>query len=449
MSDITVEYVGHACLLIAAGDERIITDPWFTNPVMANSWYHVPRYSRDIEALPRLDYIYVSHEHADHLDIPALRRLTPTATIVIPAYGDGKMERALAEAGLPHKVVALVDGQEFKTRGGATIAIYAADTGSKDSSLVVARGNTCVYNHTDNWITPAKMKRIGQRWQVDVAFQCYAGVGSFPSYMLWPLDYRVQRGQSKKTQLFQRMKEAVEALRPGTIVPFGASFGYLRPETLWLNDVCATNPTECREWLQANGVTIPVTLMDHGDLWTKERGVHPGAVRHSTAIDAKAIAEYAAFHAKTIERKRNDEAVDPKYLTLNDTMLGDYLRAWIDADRERLGDLAITVQFSISGANGVTWTADIGRRTVTKSIPALPNLFLSMTDTELFNGLVHRGYTIADLYLSSRIQMNRYPYDAYYKTFFDSFFWWDEGQQVRANQKRADALGGDWRKAAA
>ena len=89
MSELTVEYVGHACLLIAADDEHLITDPWFTNPVMANSWYHVPRYARTIQELPDLNYIYVSHEHADHLDIPALRQLTPSATIIIPAFGDG------------------------------------------------------------------------------------------------------------------------------------------------------------------------------------------------------------------------------------------------------------------------------------------------------------------------------------------------------------------------
>ena len=89
MTDFAVEYVGHACLLLNIDSEHIITDPWFTNPVMANSWYHVPKYARSIDQLPPLDYIYVSHEHADHLDIPALRQLTPDATVIVPDFEMG------------------------------------------------------------------------------------------------------------------------------------------------------------------------------------------------------------------------------------------------------------------------------------------------------------------------------------------------------------------------
>ena len=444
---VQIEYVGHACLLIEAGGETLITDPWFTDPVMANSWYHVPFFSREISQLPRLDYIYVSHEHADHLDIPALRRLTPDAAIVIPAYGDGKLEATLAAADLTQSVITLGDGEEFVTPRGTTLTIYFADTGSKDSSLMVSHGDCCVYNNTDNWITPDKMTRIAARWEVDIAFQCYAGVGSFPSYMLWPLEHRVKVGDEKKIQLFQRMKNTVEALQPKAIVPFGASFGYLRPETIWLNRVCATSPTECREWLNSEGVDIPVVHMDHGDIWTKSRGVQPGSVKHSLEITEETIAEYSEHHAETIERIRADEAVEDKYLTLNEAMLGQYLRNWVDAEGVRFVDNPLSIQFNISGRYGTMWVVDFGSSDefVSKSIPSLPNLFLTLTDAELFNALVHRHYSLTDLYLSSRIQMNRYPYETYHKEFFDSFFWWDEKATIEGNRRLASDCGESWK----
>ncbi len=446
MTDFTVEYVGHACLLMDMGGEHIITDPWFTNPVMANSWYHVPKYARTIDQLPPLDYIYVSHEHADHLDIPALRRLTSDAKIIVPAFGDGKLERSLADANLSQQVVALADGAIFETPGGAKLAIYLADTGSKDSSLIAAKGKTCVYNHTDNWITPAKMSQIGRQWPVDIAFQCYAGVGSFPSYMLWPLEHRVALGAAKKVQLFERMKEAVLALQPKTIVPFGASFGYLRPETLWLNDVCATDPAECGKWLKEQGVTVPVTLMDHGDTWSVEMGVRPGDVRHSLVITPETIADYSKFYADRISTKREEERVDERFLALNDEMLGDYLRAWVEAERERFESNRLSIQFNISGKTGIFWTVDFEaeQSVVSKKLLPLPNLSLNLTDVELFNGLTHRHYSLTDLYLSSRIQMNRYPYETYHKEFFDSFFWWDEASHVSRNRKRAEETGMRW-----
>jgi L-ascorbate metabolism protein UlaG (beta-lactamase superfamily) len=447
MTELTVEYVGHACLLISAGQERLITDPWFTNPVMANSWYQVPHYSRTIEELPELTYIYISHEHADHLDIPALRQLTPSATIIVPAFGDGKIEKTLEDANLPNHVIALGDGEEFTTAGGVRLAIYFADTGSKDSSLVLEKDGTCIYNHTDNWITPTKMAKIAERWGVDIAFQCYAGVGSFPSYMLWPLDHRISVGADKKIQLFERMKETLLALRPKTMVPFGASFGYLRPETLWLNEVCATDPTECRNWLKEQSVSIPITLMNHGDVWAKSTGAHEGDVRHSLAITAETIAKYSRHYEATIAKKRAEENVGDDYLALNNEMLAEYLRAWVDAERNRFRETPLSIQFSISGDLGTVWTVDFGAEQdeVSKKILPLPNLYLSLTDIELFNGLVHRHYSLTDLYLSSRIQMNRYPYETYHKEFFDSFFWWDEGAQIARNRERAGKVGANWR----
>jgi L-ascorbate metabolism protein UlaG (beta-lactamase superfamily) len=446
MTALNVEYVGHACLLINSDDEFLITDPWFTNPVMANSWYHVPAYSRAIQDLPPLDYIYVSHEHADHLDLPALRQLTPDATIIIPSFGDGKLEKSLSDANLSQSVISLQDGEIHTTRGGAKLAIYQADTGSKDSSLVIAKGNTCVYNHTDNWITSEKMLSIGEQWDVDIAFQCYAGVGSFPAYMLWPLDYRIALGEKKKIQLFERMKEAVLALKAKTVVPFGASFGYLRPETIWLNKVCATDPVECRDWLKSNGVTAPITLMDHGDTWSKSDGRNDGAVRHSLMVTEETIKDYSEHYADTILRKRNEESIPAKYLSLNDEILGEYLNAWVTAEGARFTELPLGIQFYITGAQGITWSVDFSatENIVSRKILQRPNLFLSLTEIELFNGLLHRHYSLTDLYLSSRIQMNRFPYDVYHREFFDSFFWWSEGDQVSKNQARANDLGEEW-----
>ena len=243
------------------------------------------------------------------------------------------------------------------------------------------------------------------------------------------------------------MKEAMLALQPKTVVPFGASFGYLRPETLWLNNVCATDPMECRQWLLDQGVSIPITLMDHGDKWAKSTGVQRGEVRHSLAITAETVQEYSKFYAQTIEQKRAEEHIGDAYLALNDQMLGDYLRAWVEADGDRFQETSLSIQFSISGKQGVIWTVDFGAKgeIVSKKIIPLPNLYLSLTDIELFNGLVHRHYSLTDLYLSSRIQMNRYPYETYHRAFFDSFFWWSEGAQIARNRERANEIGAAWR----
>jgi hypothetical protein len=160
------------------------------------------------------------------------------------------------------------------------------------------------------------------------------------------------------------------------------------------------------------------------------------------------VEEYSKIYAPTIEQKRAEENVDDACLAMNDEMLGEYLRAWVDVVRQKFQETPLSIQFSISGKRGVVWTVDFGteNEVVSKKILPLPNLFLSLTDIELFNGLVHRHYSLTELYLSSRIQMNRYPYETYHRTFFDSFFWWAEGEQIARNRERVNEIGTAWRK---
>ena len=76
-----VTFVGHATVLVETAGMRFLTDPLFRRRVA---------HLRRIVALPataRLaepDAVLISHAHLDHLDLPSLRRLTPSARVVLP-----------------------------------------------------------------------------------------------------------------------------------------------------------------------------------------------------------------------------------------------------------------------------------------------------------------------------------------------------------------------------
>ena len=84
-----IQYVGHSTVLIELDGVRLLTDPLLRRRVL-----HLHRRSPiDVEALRNPDAVLVSHAHRDHLDLPSLRKIDRTATVVVPRGLAGPVER--------------------------------------------------------------------------------------------------------------------------------------------------------------------------------------------------------------------------------------------------------------------------------------------------------------------------------------------------------------------
>lgn len=76
-----VAWIGHATVLLRVGDKTILTDPVFSERVGMTVRTVTLGPARllppalDVEHLPRIDMVLLSHAHFDHLDKPSLRRL--------------------------------------------------------------------------------------------------------------------------------------------------------------------------------------------------------------------------------------------------------------------------------------------------------------------------------------------------------------------------------------
>ena len=85
-----ITWLGHASFLIQLHGRVILTDPYLTDyasPVPTVSTKRLVPAAIAIERLPVVDTILISHNHYDHLDIPALKRLVrrfPHALVCVP-----------------------------------------------------------------------------------------------------------------------------------------------------------------------------------------------------------------------------------------------------------------------------------------------------------------------------------------------------------------------------
>ena len=78
--DLKITFIGHATLMFTFNDLVIHLDPW----------------SRltDYSKLPKADFVFITHDHADHLDLKALKHIITDETTLVyfcamrrPAYG--------------------------------------------------------------------------------------------------------------------------------------------------------------------------------------------------------------------------------------------------------------------------------------------------------------------------------------------------------------------------
>ena len=82
-TDLLATWVGHSTVLLQVGGLNVLTDPVFSQRASPVQWMG-PRRVMDpglsLDALPPIDLVLLSHNHYDHLDRPAVRRISRRAS---------------------------------------------------------------------------------------------------------------------------------------------------------------------------------------------------------------------------------------------------------------------------------------------------------------------------------------------------------------------------------
>ena len=94
----TVTWVGHSTLLVQMGHQSFLTDPIWSRTPSPVRWLGPRRFvppGLPLESLPPIDFVLVSHNHYDHLDLESLEELSernPEARFLVP-LGNGALLR--------------------------------------------------------------------------------------------------------------------------------------------------------------------------------------------------------------------------------------------------------------------------------------------------------------------------------------------------------------------
>lgn len=124
----TVTWVGHSTLLVQMGHATFLTDPIWS-PTASPLTVGPRRYVEpglSMEGLPKIDFVVVSHNHYDHMDLDTLATLEARGTTIFVPLGNAS---TLRSAGI--ESVVELDWWEHRRVGAVTVHCVPAQHWSR------------------------------------------------------------------------------------------------------------------------------------------------------------------------------------------------------------------------------------------------------------------------------------------------------------------------------
>jgi L-ascorbate metabolism protein UlaG (beta-lactamase superfamily) len=130
--EMVLTFINHVTFLIQLPELNLLTDPVFSERASPLQWagprrVHAP--GLQLEQLPAIDLVFVSHNHYDHMDLPSLKRLASRhAPLFLTGLGNGAFLRQQGitpvveldwweETSLRGARLAFTPAQHWSTRG--------------------------------------------------------------------------------------------------------------------------------------------------------------------------------------------------------------------------------------------------------------------------------------------------------------------------------------------
>ena len=419
-----VTSLGHAGLRIDAPALRMLCDPWMSpGGAVLGSWFPFPdnAHVRTPQMLDA-DWVAISHEHLDHLDLPLLQALSPSMRLVIPRYPSREMRNRIAGAGIRNVVIEL-DAWErlaLNDRGDWVTVIPELSPMCHDAAILVYVDGHAVLHTNDARLSVSQLRRAAEEAgrPIDVMGVQMSGASWHPICYDYPPEVVERISSDKRLGKFRAVTRLLRSAPPKIVVPYAGPPAFLDPA------VSRHNPT----------AQHPGIFPHQGQALAFLRERLPG----QTAL---CLLPGDRLHAGSGEVER-----DPMWADFSFDDTSDYLRAYAGrradeiaavhaqlpdpapesglAERFRdhfldLGALSdyflqrigMTVRFEVLGPAGGTWDVRLGPDTTEVDLSPssrMPGYHLTV-EARWLDAVLRGRVRWEDLFLSLRIRASRDP----------------------------------------
>lgn len=241
-------FIASSTTIVKHKNTKVLTDPWIIGKPFFGSWAHYPPVINKPEELNDVNYIYISHVHADHADEETLRSIDNRIPILIYDFDSPGLKNRLESYG--KTVITLKHGEEFDCGDGLTIKIYIADdcnpevcyrhfgcgkmekkfrSSTIDTLAVFHNGTETILNTNDCPYALAKetIKRIlNTHPTIDLLLTGYSGAGAYPQcYEHYSDEEKLfLHGDRYRKLNLDNGGSFIEAVKPANYMPFAGTY---------------------------------------------------------------------------------------------------------------------------------------------------------------------------------------------------------------------------------
>lgn len=176
---VKVTFLNHACLHFNVENKfSFATDPWVIGSAFCNGWWLIKSSPSDVfEQLNNCDFIYISHNHPDHLHPQSLERIRKDMPILTAAFDSGSTVEILRKCGFNN-----ITAMNFSSRisnhvDEMSFAVLKSGDFRDDSGLLIEIGEfKCLLTVDSNFLNFGKLPS-----GIDLLCSSFAGGASgFP-----------------------------------------------------------------------------------------------------------------------------------------------------------------------------------------------------------------------------------------------------------------------------
>lgn len=248
VSELQITIIGHATTLINFDGQRILTDPWFNDPIHILCRHKYPL-GIPLDKLPPIDLIVISHRHKDHFDIRAIERINHSATVIMPSGETSHIER------LGFYQVKGLDFWESQEIGGLRVTALPAVHPIRENCYLFEKDEKSVFFGGDTQPFPG-MSEIGNKFSIKVALLPISGMRWFQGR--FGLIRRICMGPSEAVEAALRLKARV-------VIPIHYHITCFIP--FYNQFITPGTPKEFKEQMEKKAPQVQVVVLDTGEVW--------------------------------------------------------------------------------------------------------------------------------------------------------------------------------------